>query len=135
VSFEFTVSDVLPATPQQIYDAWLDSDRHAAMTGSDTARISPEVGATFMVWDDYIWGRNLELEPGRRIVQSWRTTSFGQDDPDSKIEVLLEPAAGGTRVTIHHTGVPDGHESYRDGGWQENYFDPMRIYFTEEARA
>jgi hypothetical protein len=23
--FEFTVSDVIPATPQEIYDAWLDS--------------------------------------------------------------------------------------------------------------
>ena len=132
MSHEFTVSDVLPATPEQIYDAWLDSDKHAAMTGSDVAQISREVGATFTAWDDYIWGRNLELDPNRRIVQSWRTTAFGQDDPDSRIEVTLEPVEAGTRVTLHHSAVPDGHDGYREG-WQSHYFDPMRIYFTEEA--
>lgn len=130
--FAFTVSDVLPATPQQIYDAWLDGDKHAAMTGSDVARTSAEVGGTFTVYDDYIWRRNVALEPGRRIVQTWRTAQFAKDDPDSQIDVLLEPADGGTRVTINHTGVPDGHDLYRDG-WQEYYFDPMRVYFTEEA--
>ncbi len=26
--FEFSVSDVIPASPQAIYDAWLSSDGH-----------------------------------------------------------------------------------------------------------
>jgi activator of HSP90 ATPase len=73
-------------------------------------------GATFTVWNGYIAGRNLVLEPGRRIVQAWRTTKFAEADPDSQIEVLLEPASGGTKVTVNHTNVPDGHTSYRDGG-------------------
>jgi hypothetical protein len=29
--------------------------------------------------------------------------------------------------------VPDGHTSYRDGGWQRSYFEPMKQYF-ERAR-
>ena len=127
--FAFSVSDIIPAAPAAIYDAWLDSAGHAAMTGGHAARMSPEPGAGFVAWDDYITGHNLTLEPGRRIVQSWRTTRFAASDPDSQIEIVLAPVAGGTRVTVNHSNVPDGHTSYRDGGWQNNYFDPMKRYF------
>jgi activator of HSP90 ATPase len=128
--FEFSVSDVIPASPRAIYDAWLDSQGHADITGGQPAHISAVPGAAFTVWNGYITGRNLELEPGRRIVQSWRTTKFAAGDGDSQIEVVLEPAAGGTRVTVHHRNVPDGHTSYRDGGWQNSYFEPMKRHFA-----
>ena len=36
----------------------------------------------------------------------------------------------GTRITIRHTGVPDGHFSYERDGWEEHYFEPMRRYFS-----
>ena len=86
-------------------------------------------GAAFTAWGGYIKGRNLTLEPPRRIVQSWRTTKFTRTDADSQIEVLLEPVATGTRLILHHTNVPDGHTGYQNGGWQEHYFEPMKRYF------
>src|SRR5438067_13889089 len=106
--FEFSVSDLISAPPQAIYDAWLDSRGHAAMVGGKPAQISAEPGAAFSVWDGYITGRNLLLEPGRRIVQAWRTGKFTAADMDSRIEVVLEPVADGTRVTVRHSNVPDG---------------------------
>ncbi len=132
MSFEFSLSDVIPATPQEIYDAWLDSRGHGGMTGSK-AHISAKAGAEFSAWDGYISGRNIKLEPGRRIVQSWRTTQFDKSDADSQIEVLLEPAEGGTKLTLRHSNVPNGHTSYRDGGWQEHYFEPMKKYFSRRS--
>ena len=96
--FEFSVSDIVLASAQEIYDAWLNSSGHEKMTGGKPAQISPREGAEFTVWNGYISGRNLKLEPGLRITQSWRTTKFTDADPDSQIEVLLEPAAGGTKV-------------------------------------
>ncbi len=131
MAFEFTVSDIIPTNPQAIYDAWLDGARHAAMTGGGSASAAAKEGSDFTAWDGYIAGQTLKLVPGRRIVQSWRTTKFTAADPDSRIEVVLEPAGGGTRITLHHTNVPDGHESYRDGGWQDNYFEPMKRYFGD----
>jgi activator of HSP90 ATPase len=128
MAYDFELSDVLPATPQAIYAAWLSSDGHTAMTGAD-AQVDPRVGGEFEAWDGYISGRTLQLEPGRRIVQSWRTAEFSPADEDSQVEVLLEPVAAGTRITLRHTNVPDGQRGYEQGGWQENYFDPMRAYF------
>ncbi len=125
---EFTVSDTIPAAPEAVFEAWMSSAGHAAMTGAE-ATVDPRVGGEFQAWDGYISGRTLELEAGRRIVQSWRTTEFADDDPDSQIEVLLAPEGGGTRLTLRHTGVPDGQPDYEEG-WQESYFDPMREYFS-----
>jgi activator of HSP90 ATPase len=132
MAFDFTLTAIIPATPQEVYDAWLDAKSHGAMTGSK-AKAAPQEGAAFTAWDGYISGRTLKLEPGHRIVQSWRTTKFAKGDPDSQIEVLLEPVKGGTKLTLRHTNVPDGHTSYRDGGWQDNYFDPMKKYFGKRG--
>jgi activator of HSP90 ATPase len=32
VSYEFEVSAILPGTPEEIYDAWMSSEGHSAMT-------------------------------------------------------------------------------------------------------
>ena len=129
MGYEFSVSDVLPAGPEAVYEAWLSSEKHGAMTGGG-AEIDPQIGGEFMAWDGYIRGRTLELEPGRRIVQSWRTSEFGAADLDSEIEVLLEPVPEGARITINHRHIPAGQSGYEQG-WRDNYFDPMREYFSQ----
>jgi uncharacterized protein YndB with AHSA1/START domain len=127
--YTYTLTSVIPATPQEIYDAWLDSLAHSEMTGSE-AVMSGEVGADVSAWDGYITGRNLELVPGERIVQSWRTEKFGDEHEDSIVTVTLEGTEEGTLLTLVHSNVPDGQRSYEEGGWEENYFEPMRAYFA-----
>ena len=133
MAFEFTVSDVIPASPEQVYAAWLSGKSHAAMTGGGPATGSTKVGGRFTAWDGYIAGKNLKLEPGRRIVQSWRTTEFKDGDADSEIDVQLEPAGKGTKITLSHSNVPEGHNGYKTG-WQSCYFDPMKVYFLAAAK-
>jgi uncharacterized protein YndB with AHSA1/START domain len=130
MSYEFALTEIIPATPQAIYDAWLDSDGHTAMTGGK-AEISAKPDAGYTAWDGYISGKNLELMPGRRIVQSWRTTQFPEGHGDSKITVTLTPAEGGTLLKLVHSDVPDGQTSYEKGGWQTHYFEPMKKYFSK----
>ena len=48
--------------------------------------------------------------------------------PRSGIE--LAPTRTGARLTLTHSGVPDGQTSYENGGWQDNYFAPMKAYFA-----
>jgi uncharacterized protein YndB with AHSA1/START domain len=127
--YEYTLTTVIPATPQQIYDAWLDSRGHSEMTGS-TAEMSDEPGADVSAWGGYIRGRNLELVPAERIVQSWRTSKFTDEHDDSVITVLLEETGDGTLLTLIHSNVPDGQTSYEQGGWQRSYFEPMTAYFA-----
>ena len=133
MSFKFTASGIIPASPRAVYDAWLDSKAHGAMTGAK-AKASTKVGAKWSATDAYCWGTNLELKPGKKIVQSWRSADFLEGDQDSKISVTLKPAAGGTKLILLHSAIP---ESQKDGGykqgWVDYYFAPMKAYFTKVA--
>ena len=129
MAIEFVVSALFPVSPQELYDAWMSSKDHGDMTGSP-ATISAVVGGEFDAWDGYIHGKNLELEHGKRIVQSWRTSEFSADEPDSRIEITLEPVGDQTKLTLKHTGLPP-HGGQYEQGWVESYFDPMREYFIE----
>ncbi len=73
--YTFTLTTTIPASPEEIYQAWLDSLAHSEMTGG-AANMSEQIGAEVSAWDGYISGRNLELVPGERIVQSWRTANL-----------------------------------------------------------
>jgi len=87
MTYDFELTALLPATPEAVYDAWLSSEGHSKMTGG-SAQIDPVVGGDFVAWDGYITGTTLELDRPRRIVQTWRTTNFTDEDEDSTIEVL-----------------------------------------------
>jgi activator of HSP90 ATPase len=124
----FTLSEVFNTKPSEIYNAWLSSDGHSAITGSP-AKVDGKVGGKFSAWDGYIFGSTLELTPDHRIVQAWRTSEFPDDALDSRLEVLLEKAEGGTRVSFTHSDMPEDQvDSYKQG-WEDFYFKPMREYF------
>ena len=130
MSVEFELSEIFPATPEALYAAWLDPEQHSAMTGG-VAETSAEDGASFTAWDGYIQGRNLELNPPSRIIQTWRTVEFTESDPDSLLEIRFEPVEEGTRLTIHHSELP-AHGTIYEQGWIDSYFVPMREYFQNE---
>ena len=127
--YTFTLTAMIPASPEEIYEAWLDSLGHSEMTGGE-ANMSGEVGAEVSAWDGYISGRNLELIPAERIVQSWRTTEFADEHEDSVISIVLTAVGDSTLLTLEHSNVPDDQRSYEEGGWQSNYFEPMVAYFA-----
>jgi len=128
--YTFTLHATIPATPEEIYQAWLDSLAHSEMTGGE-ASMSDQIGAEVSAWDGYISGRNLALIPSERIVQSWRTSEFGDEHEDSVVTVVLEQVGDHTLLTLEHSNVPEEQRSYEEGGWQSNYFEPMVAYFSE----
>ncbi len=132
MSDSFTLTTYVPASPLQVYTAWLDGEQHSEMTGG-RAHCEPVVGAAFDAWDGYIRGTNLELEPGRRILQSWRSSEFPDDAPDSRVELTLQPDADGTTILLRHWDIPPGQGGNYEKGWHEHYFSPMRQYFDKQT--
>jgi activator of HSP90 ATPase len=129
---KFTVSDVIPAIPEQIYKAWLSTNGHTKITGSP-AEVDGHAKGKFTAWDGYISGETLELKPYSRIVQAWRTTEFPEGSPDSHVEILLESVKGGTKITIVHSNIPDGQADDYKQGWQDFYFKPMKSYYDKQS--
>src|SRR5215831_12960047 len=108
----------------------MDSAEHSAFTG-DEAIVVPEVGGEHQSAGGYIKGRTLELNEGSRIVQSWRTTEFPPESPDSRVEITLEPTLGGTLVTLLHTDIPVGQGDRYRQGWNEYYLTRLKTYFAD----
>ena len=125
----FEVEAVIPAGPERVYAAWLDTKEHGAFTGAP-ALVEPWVGGRFTAHDGYLHGITLQLEPGKRIVQSWRSTEFPQGTPDSRIYVDLSPVKEGTLIRIKHVDVPMGQTRLYKPGWLQRYFKPMSKYFA-----
>lgn len=120
---------VLPAPPDEIYRAWIDSTKHRDFTGGN-AEIEPHAGGSFSAWDGYIKGIILKLEPYKRIVQSWRTSDFPEGYPASHLEILFEPVEGGTHMVLNQSEIPTGQSEQYESGWMEYYFVPMLGYFS-----
>ncbi|MFA6553052.1 MAG: SRPBCC family protein [Patescibacteria group bacterium] len=120
---------LIHGTPSQVYELWMDSAKHSALTGSE-AKISPSVGGEFTMFGGWATGRNIELNPNKKIIQTWR----GEDWPEghfSTLTVHLLPAPGGTKLLFTQTGVPISLAKSVAKGWNDFYWEPMKKYFTK----
>lgn len=124
---EFTIKTKIKAPISTVFSAWLDSKEHSNMTGGE-AEVSDQVDGSFTAWDGYIWGKNLEIETDKRILQNWRTSEFSDDEKNSILELLFTEVKGATEITLIHTNLPEYGEQYKQG-WEDHYFSPMREYF------
>jgi activator of HSP90 ATPase len=124
---------LIPATPDQVYDAFIDAKKHSAFTGSK-ATCDPKVGGKFTAWDGYISGKNLELEKGKKIVQEWSTTDWPESSPPSRLELTFQKTKSGTEISMIHSNVPAQQADELSEGWVEFYWNPLKEYFSKQSR-
>ena len=117
------------APPARVYRALMDSAQHAAFTGA-AATVSPEVGGAFSAHEGHVEGRNVELVPDRRIVQTWRTRGW-PEGVWSLIRYELVADGAGTRLSFDHDAIPDGESEHLDAGWKARYWEPLAKYLDQ----
>ena len=123
--------EFIPAKPVEIYDAFLNDEKHSAFTGA-RATCDRRVGGKFTAWDGYISGKNVKLENGRRIVQEWKTTEWPKGYKPSILEVRLKPKGDGTEVQLVQTNVPTIQAKNYKKGWIDYYWLPLKKYFSKK---
>jgi uncharacterized protein YndB with AHSA1/START domain len=119
---------LIPASPIEVFDAYTDPGKQSEFTGSE-ATGKPRVGESFTAWAGYIEGKYLELKPGKRIVQEWRTGEFPEGTANSRLKIDLKVADGGTELNMVHSEVPEAIASDIEQGWIDFYWEPMKKYF------
>jgi uncharacterized protein YndB with AHSA1/START domain len=112
------------ASPGAVYDVLTKSDAFAKMTGGRAANISPEAGGPISLFGGDIEGRNVELKPGKRVVQAWRPKAW-PEGIYSIVRFELSPEGKGTRLSFDQIGYPDEAHAMLDGGWHKMYWEPM----------
>jgi activator of HSP90 ATPase len=124
---------VIPASPKEVYDAYVDPKKHSQFTESK-ATGKPVVGGKFTAWDGYIFGKFLELENGKRVVQEWTSTDFPKGYGPSKLELCFNEVKGGTEIIMVHSGVPEEQADETADGWVEWYWEPLKKYFSKKQK-
>lgn len=109
---DLTITHTIPATPEAIYDVWLDP-KSPGGPWFDTERVilNAEVDGLFyhaMKWEGKNWahyGRFIHLDRGRRIEHTW--VSEATRGLESIVSMTFEPKGTSTEITLRHSGVPD----------------------------
>lgn len=119
---------IIPARPEDVYLALTVETTIELWTG-DRAVMKPEPGTDFSMWDDSIVGKNLEFEPGKKIVQQWY---FGDEGEPSIVTIKLHPHEDGTSMEVRHTNIPD--EAYEDitDGWTNSYAAGLIEFYEDD---
>jgi uncharacterized protein YndB with AHSA1/START domain len=121
----------LPATPDRLFEMYLDPVEHAAFTGSPVT-ISAQPGAPFRAFNDVLSGTILQVIPKRLIVQSWRSPYWGPADIDSTLILTFLPDGEGGRIELTQVNVVDQDFAGVSHGWEKFYWTPWREYLTKK---
>jgi activator of HSP90 ATPase len=126
---------VFKATPDRVYGVLTDAalfDKVVQASGAMQAmginpspvQISAEPGGAFSMFGGFITGRHIEMSPGVRLVQVWRSRGWA---PHIHSIVRFEMAAHpeGTRLSFDHTGFPNDDAIGLATGWHAHYWVPM----------
>ena len=100
---------IIKASPNEVYDAFMDPKKHTEFTGSEATGKST-IGSKFTAWDGYIEAKNLELEKGKRILQEWVTSEWPREFPPSKLELTFTDLGGKTEIKMVHSNIPVSQE-------------------------
>jgi uncharacterized protein YndB with AHSA1/START domain len=131
---EIVVVEVFPHAPETIWKTLTSGELMARWLGMTPAGFAPVVGNRFTYrttpagkWDGTIRCEVREVIPHERFVYSWRgghENNVGYGAPlDTIVTFTLEPADGGTRLRLVHSGfvLPRNDSAYRNmsGGWSQ----------------
>jgi uncharacterized protein (TIGR03086 family) len=132
----FTKTTLLPVSPDEAF---------ALITEPERLRRWQTVSAVvdLRAGGEYRWtitpghvasGTFREVEPGRRIVFGWGWEGDDNLKPDaSTVTVTVEPADGGSRVTLVHEGLTEEQAAMHAEGWN-HYFERLeRLAATGDA--
>lgn len=123
------------AAPERVYHLLTGSAEFAAAT-ERPAEIDATEGGVFSIFGGYIQGRQIELVPGKRIIQTWRGVDWAPG-AHSLVRFALTPEGNGTRLVVDHEAYPEGpspmyptwHE-HLSTNWPVFYFEPIAKYFA-----
>lgn len=116
---------MLPATCEQVYAA-LTNPATIQLWSGEPAEMSTEPGSEFSLWEGSICGRNLEFDPGKKLVQEWY---FGDQAEQSLVTIKLHDSNGHCSAELRHSNIPDGDYEDIVEGWNSAYFGSLQEFF------
>ena len=120
------------ASAKDLYEAIMDSRKHAKFTGAP-AEISTKVGGAISAHGGYVEGKNLELVPNKKIVQAWRGSDWREGVYSRATFAFRSAGKGKTKLTFTQSGIPDDQFEDVKKGWIDFYWQPLAKMLEKET--
>lgn len=122
--FKVHLSEFYPHPVEKVWQALTDPTAISAWLMP--CDFSPEIGHRFTIrgnasetWRGWTQCRVLELDPFKRMEWQWESTDL--EEP-TRVSFELEAVEGGTRLTLHHSGVSTSTDiKSLTQGWPEKF--------------
>jgi len=120
------------ATPTELYTQIMDAKKHSKLTNSKVV-IKDKMNTEFSVYDGYAYGKNVELIPNKKIVQTWRAHEDNWNgDILSEITFKFIPInEHKTKIVFTQKNIPDIVAEQFKKGWTNYYWKPLRRLFNQ----
>jgi uncharacterized protein YndB with AHSA1/START domain len=121
----------LAATPERVFQAlasrevvdwWINPGVFDTREWSGDVRVGGKWRASGIARGEpyAVEGKFLEIDPPRKLVQTWQVA--GSPGAPTTLTYLVEPIAGGTRLTVHHAGIVAPEQRGNVGaGWRSSF--------------
>ena len=119
---------ILLSPPQLVYNGWLDSWIHGAITEA-LAAIDPRVEGDFRLWSGSVRGKFVNLIPNQQCQMTWRTVEFPLEMADTLVTLSFKNHKKGTLFHVYHTAIPDLFLEQFRFAWEDYYFPRMQRFF------
>ncbi len=86
----------------------------------------PEPGGSFTAFDGTLTGTILHVVQSKLIVQTWRSATFKENDPDTTLILNFSTVGGKGRIDMVHLDVPAEDYIRIKNGWNTYYWQPWR---------
>ena len=110
MDFEYKME--ITADPEEVFAA-LTNPFQIELWSGYPADMKAEEGYVFSLWEGDITGVNLEVVPGKLLVQEW-------------FRITLKKEGARTLVGLTHTHIPEDVYEEITGGWKEYYLEAIK---------
>lgn len=114
----------------ELYEILINPKKLSKIIGGKVSN-DQKNGGKFSAYDDYIFGKNVELVPGKKIVQKWSCADFPEGHMTDLTIELKKITDKQTQVTMTQENVPDDFFEDISLGWNEFYWEPIKDWLLD----
>jgi len=126
-SISIKLKEKFVCSPYDLYECFIHPGRVRAYAG-DSSVISGEKGGKSILFGGNVQTENVELIPGKKIIQKWRFKEWPQDYY-STLTLDFETKDNKTVLNLTQEGVPESDRDRTEQGWNANYFTRIKGIF------
>lgn len=127
MAFDLALEFILSGKPKRVMQLLTDPVLIRKWSGGEGI-VENKVGGKFEMFDRWVSGKVLKASENE-LAYTWKTIDDEEGHKPTEVHYLLKEDEAGTKVILHHTGIPNEkeRESYRSG-WADFFFDPMEDF-------